>query len=210
MLLLAAASVSVQQVGPSAIWQPSDASWQKIRQQCPVDSSYASCLQSKLQAAAPPAAASFIAWLNAQTNNLGWLTGFRKTHGTVAIAYVMYPLRANDNQEWLLVNGQPPAIDVDNLQSLPTADMEKDAAYASIKQAVPDVTLFPGDRGQSAGPTVRTLSGNGTRLIVAYSLMKGCHACAVVGRAHFGFDFSRDGKFLGTKFIDVQQSDTSR
>lgn len=177
-----------------------------MRQQCPVNANYASCLQAKLQVAATPAAASFIAWLDKQTNNVGWLTGFRNANSIVGIAYVMYPLRANDNAEWLLVNGQPAAIDVDNLQSLPTADMEKDPAYAAIKKAVPNVALFPGDRGESAGPTVQTLSGNQTRVVVAYSLMKGCHACAVVGRAHFGFDFTSSGKLAGIKFLDVQQA----
>lgn len=204
ILFVAATPAPVQEVGPSAVWQPGDTSWQAMRQQCTNDSNYATCLQSKLQATAPPAAASFISWLNTQTNNLGWMTGFKKTSGTVGIAYVIYPLRANDNQEWLFVNGQPPAIDVDDLQNLPTAAMEQSPAYAALKKAEPNVTLFPGDRSQSDGPTIRTLSGNETRLVVAYGLLKGCHACAVLGRARFGFDFSSDGKLLGIHFLDVQ------
>jgi hypothetical protein len=198
----------VQQVGPGAVWQPGDASWQAMRQQCTNDSNYAGCLQSKLQAIAPPDAASFINWLNTQTNNLGWMTGFKKTGGTVGIGYVMYPLRANDNQEWLFVNGQPPAIDVDDLQNLPTADMQKDPAYLAMKKTAPDVALFPGDRSQSAGPAIKTLSGDQTRLVVAYSLLKGCHACAVLGSARFGFDFSSTGKLLDIKFLDIRQTTT--
>ncbi len=208
ILCVMAACLSAQDVGPDAVWQPKPAEWQNIRKQCQREqpSNYSSCLLSKLQDAAPPAAASFMKWLNAQTNNVGWLTAFRKTPGAVGVASVMFPLRANDNAEWLIVNGRPAVIDVDNLQSLPKADMEHSPGYQSLKEAHPNATLFAGDRSGATGPQIQNQAGGQTRLIVTYPLMEGCHACAVLGTARFGFDFSPDGHFLGSHFIAVEAS----
>jgi hypothetical protein len=205
ILAVTAAQMPAQQVGPDAIWEPKPADLQTMRQQCQTEQypNYSTCLLSKLRAAAPPAAASFMKWLDANTNNVGWLSGFRKTPGAVGIAYVVYPLRANSNQEWLFVNGQPPVVDVDDLQNLPKTEMERSPVYASIKKAAPDAILFPGDRGQSAGPSIEQLSGNQLRLTVDYYQQK-CHACARLAIARFGFDFSHDGKFLGSRFLDLQ------
>lgn len=203
ILSITAAQLAAQ-VGPEAIWEPKPADLQTMRAQCQTElANYSGCLLSKLKAAAPLPAASFMTWLNAHTNNVGWMTGFRKTPGAVGIAYVVFPLRANQNQEWLIVNGQPPVIDVDDLQSLPKKEMERNAVYVSIKRASSNAILFPGDRGESAGPRIQQLSGDQVRLMIDYYLQE-CHACARLGTARFGFDFSKDGKFLGARFVDVQ------
>lgn len=209
---LTTGSLCAQEVRPDAVWQPKPAEWQSVRTQCQGGpaSDYSSCLLLKLQGAAPPAAASFIKWLNAHTNNVGWLTAFHKTPGTIGIASVMFPLRANDNAEWLIVNGQPAVIDVDDLQSLPTADMERSADYQSLKKAHPDVSLFAGDRSGPAGPQIQKMANGQLRLIVGYPLLEGCHACAVLGTARFGFDFSADAHFIGSHFLSVGASRSNK
>ena len=67
---------------------------------------------------APDKAVSFSLMLHKQTDGqVGVMVGF-KPAGPVDMARVMYPLRANDNYGLLLVNGDPPVLDVDDLKKL--------------------------------------------------------------------------------------------
>jgi len=209
-VFISAADIAGQKVGPDAVWQPKPADWQNMRAQCQAEQypNYSKCLISKLQnAGAPESAIAFTKWLDEYGHgDFGWLTRYRKTGGPVGIAYVEYPIRANENQGWLFVNvnSEPPVIDPDTLAGLPETDMERNATYAALKQASPNVSLFPGDRSESAGPRIEQLNGNQMRIIVNYRLVQGCHACARVGIARFAFDFSEDGRFLGARFLDIQ------
>jgi hypothetical protein len=102
----------------------------------------------------------------------------------------------------VLVNGTSPLIDVDDRRHLPLPPMRASAAYAEIRRRYPNVTSWPGDRGASQ-PEV---SQNGREIIVGYLLRDLCHACAIVGRVRYAFDFSADGKFLGTRLVSVTRA----
>ena len=65
------------------------------------------------KAGAPPAAVAFARRVDRQ----GYLVAFRET-GRVDVAFAEYPFLANENAVCLLVNGTPPAIDVDDLSGL--------------------------------------------------------------------------------------------
>ncbi len=131
--------------------------------------------------------------------NRAYLQALTPTGGPVAVAHVFYPFRANENDAWLFVNGTPPLIDVDDRRHLSLSEMRLSAAYADIRRHYPNVDLWPGDRGTS-GPE---MSQGGRRIVVGYLLRDLCHACAIVGQVRFGFDFSVDGKFLGTRLVSV-------
>jgi hypothetical protein len=121
------------------------------------------------------------------------------TGGPVAVARVVYPFRANENEAWLLVNGTPPLVDVDDRHNLPFPQMRGSAAYAEIQRHYPNVTFWPGDRGAAAPEVVR----DGREIVVGYLLRDLCHACAIVGRVRYAFDFDADGKFLRARLVSV-------
>ncbi|MGA8760458.1 MAG: hypothetical protein WB611_29880 [Stellaceae bacterium] len=132
-------------------------------------------------------------------DNQAYLQALEPTGGPVAVAHVFYPFRANENDAWFLVNGVPPLIDVDDQRNLPLAEMRSSAAFAEIHQHYPNVTFWPGGRGRS-GPE---MSPDGRQIVVGYLLRDLCHACAIVGRVRYGFDFSANGRFIGARLVSI-------
>ncbi len=147
------------------------------------------------KAGASPAALDFTRRLDNQV----YLQAYDETGGPVSVARVVYPFRANENDAWFLVNGTPPLIDVDNRRNLKLAAMRSSAAYLAIYHTYRNVTFWPGARG-AVGPEV---AQNGREFVVGYLLRNLCHACAVVGRVRYAFDFDAGGTFLGTHLVAV-------
>jgi hypothetical protein len=143
------------------------------------------------------------------TENTGYMRSFRDT-GKVDVAYVTYPFRANENQGFFLVNGNPPFIDVDNLTALPQANMKKDPRYLKIVRKYPKANLWPGDRFRTVFPENTTLPGGGQSFTVTYLLRDGCHACELLGIVIYTFDFDFSGKFLGRNFLKIVPTKTSK
>jgi putative hemolysin len=196
-----------EKIGADAVWRPGMQFMQSVRQACSnAGSNYGDCLISQIPAAgAPPRAVAFSKLLERQSDGqIGYMTDFRKT-GRVDITYVYYPIRANENQGCLLVNGSPKIIDVDDLKLLAEDSMKSDPSYTSLASKNPEVAIFPGDRGGMTYPQVETLPQGGQRFIVSYYLLKGCHACARLGTASFAFAFESAGKFQGTKFLRIRK-----
>jgi hypothetical protein len=137
------------------------------------------------------------------TGNTGYLAHFFKK-GRVDLAYVHYPFRANENEGWLLVNGDPAMIDVDALADLPKRQLEANPTYLRIREEFPNVMLFGGDRTMTRPPEMIVEPNKGQRFIVEYRLLNGCHACERVGEARFAFDFDPNGKFLDSTLLDVR------
>jgi hypothetical protein len=137
------------------------------------------------------------------TGNTGYMAHFFKM-GRVDLAYVHYPFRANENEGWLLVNGDPAMIDVDALADLPKPQLEGNPTYLRIKEEFPNVMLFGGDRTINRPPEMIVEPTKGQRFIVEYRLLNGCHACERVGSAEFAFDFDPNGKFLDSTLLDVR------
>jgi predicted secreted protein len=135
--------------------------------------------------------------------NGAFIRRLRET-GRVDIAYIVYPFRANENFGILLVNGDPPVIDVDEMYALPTETMEQDKAFMAIRKAYPKVTIWPGERLPKHYPVAEALPDGGQTFIIPYTLRNLCHACEVVGAAFFAFDFDREGKSAGIRFVRVE------
>jgi hypothetical protein len=189
-------------IGKDSEWNPTIETIRMLRRQCEEKRSpdFGKCfVDSMSQAGAPPQAVVFAR----STDNTGYLAHFVKM-GRVDLAYVHYPFRANENQGWLLVNGDPAMIDVDDLARLPKNQLETNQAYLRIKEKFPNVMLFGGARSLKQPPKMIVQSGKGQRFAVEYRLLNGCHACERVGRAWFAFDFDTDGRLLGTTLLEVQ------
>jgi inhibitor of cysteine peptidase len=125
--------------------------------------------------------------------------------GRVDVAYIMRPFRANELAGMLLVNGDPPIVDVDDTALLPKEALEQDKTYGTIKKSYPRATLWPGDRS-SKYPLVESLPDGGQEFVVPYTLRNFCHACEVLGTIMFAFDFDREGRLTAMRFLRLEQA----
>jgi hypothetical protein len=159
------------------------------------------CFAGEMKKAdATPVAVEF----SKQLGEPGFVRDFRAA-GPVDIAYVFYPYRANENQSWLIVNGQPPAIDVDNskLVTIAAHALKNNSAYAGLAKAHPALSPWPGDRYSTEIPDVEMGVKGGVHIIVNYRLRETCHSCAVLGHAWYSFEFDAKGIFAGARLMAI-------
>jgi hypothetical protein len=193
-------------IGASAVWQVPQQFLSATHSACDKSAGAheAECLIDQMaKAGAPAMAVSFTRKLYKQSHGeFGILTGFHD-EGPVAFAWVTYPLRANTNYGLLLVNGQPPIINVEDLKLLDRKTMEQSPQFQDLKSQFPKVDLWPGDRDGKIWPNSQTGPNGGVQFTVGYPLLNGCHACARAGFAIFNWNFDAQGKFLGTAFMGL-------
>jgi hypothetical protein len=207
---LAGSSMAQSQAGPgkidvSAVWQLPPQFLAGAHAVC--DKSPrpgAECMIEQMaQAGAPAAAVSFTRELFKQSHgDFGVMTGFQGG-SPVAFAWITYPLRANTNYGLLLVNGQPPIVNVEDLKLLDTKTMKQSFQFQDLKNQFPKVDVWPGDRDGKIWPTSQAGPNGGTQFMVGYPLINGCHACERAGFAIFTWNFDAQGKFLGTAFMGM-------
>jgi predicted secreted protein len=139
-----------------------------------------------------------------QLGEPGFVRDFRAA-GPVDIAYVLYPYRANENQSWVIVNGTPPAIDVDNskLVTIAARALKNNASYTGLAKAHPELSPWPGDRYSTEIPDVEMGANGGVHIIVNYRLREKCHSCAVLGHAWYSFEFDAKGIFAGARLMAI-------
>jgi hypothetical protein len=201
-LAVAGGAAAAERVTAAAVWRLDNGFMIRFHALCDRRSGAAfdACFVAAMAAAgAPPAALALARRLNGEA----YLQALAETGGPVSVAHVFYPFRANENDAWLLVNGRPESIDVDDMHHLALAALRGAPAYRAIAQRYPQLSLWPGERG-AAGPQVLP---DGRQFVVDYRLRNLCHACAVVGDVRFAFDFDKAGDFLGTRLVSVAAAD---
>jgi len=159
------------------------------------------CFATEMKKAGASAAA---VEFSRQLGEPGFVRDFRAA-GPVDIAYVLYPYRANENQSWVIVNGTPPAIDVDNskLVTIAARALKNNSSYTGLAKAHPDLSPWPGDRYSTEIPDVEMGANGGVHIIVNYRLREKCHSCAVLGHAWYSFEFDAKGIFAGARLIAI-------
>jgi hypothetical protein len=189
-------------IGKESEWNATSETIRLIRQECSEKKApdFGKCFVDFMGRAG--ASAQAVAFAKS-AGNTGYLAHFFKM-GRVDLAYVHYPFRANENDGWLLVNGDPAMIDVDALANLPKRQLEENPTYLRIREEFPNVMLFGGDRTITRPPEMIMEPTKGQRFILEYRLLNGCHACERVGSARFAFDFDPNGKFLDSTLLDVR------
>lgn len=203
-----ASDESDEQIGEEAVWAASAQDLLQLKQIC------------KNQAA-PAYAECFIAHMpdfGASEEAVAFTQDYaQQNHGTVAILRGFYPMDAVDlgyvyfpasqdmQQGWLLLNGFPAVINVDNLDRLPRSVMEKHPAWVALHERYPTLKLFPddGQRTPDTTPHMEELTDGGQRFVIEYPLRDGCRSCALVGHASFSFDFDPTGKLVLVRFVGV-------
>jgi len=162
------------------------------------------CLVEQMsQAGASADAVNFTRRLYKQSKGeFGIMTGFQNQK-PVSFAWITYPLRANTNYGLLLVNGQPPIVNVEDLRMLDQKAMKQSFQFQDLKNQFPKVDIWPGDRDGKEWPNSQAGPNGGTQFVVSYPLINGCHACARAGFAIFTWNFDGKGKFTGTSFMGL-------
>ncbi|MFZ1930767.1 MAG: hypothetical protein WAU50_16625 [Candidatus Sulfotelmatobacter sp.] len=201
--LSAQSKPSSTKIGDSAVWQLPAEFLTTAHAACerPSGSDYANCMIGQMaKAGAPGDAVQFTRELYEQSHGeFGVMTGFQN-EGPVAFAWITYPLRANTNYGLLLLNGQPPIVNVEDLKLLDVKTMKRSSQFRDVKRQFPNVDIWPGDRDGRIWPNSQAGPDGGVQFSVDYPLIYGCHACARAGAAIFNWNFDMRGKFLGTSF----------
>ena len=195
---------AVTRVSAAAIWNPPAEALAAVRQKCAeADPLHIEkCFLNEMKAAGASREAMAFAESLAGTMGVAYLRAFRRV-GRVDVAYIEYAFRANELEAVLLVNGNPSPMDVDDERFTLDAEMRKNAAYASLAEQYPHISVWPGDRFDGNLPAV-TSTGWGTQtFMVQYLLRDGCHACAEIGTATVGFTFDTDGNFQAARVANV-------
>jgi len=196
---------SLPKIGASAVWQVPPQFLATAHAACDKSSHPgAECVIKQMaKAGAPTAAVSFTRELYKQSHGeFGIMTGFQD-QSPISFAWITYPLRANTNYGLLLVNGQPPIVNVEDLSLLDKKTMEQSAQFQDLKHQFPKVDVWPGDRDGKIWPNSQAGPDGGIQFVVGYPLLNGCHACEREGFAIFTWNFDAQGKFLGTTFVGM-------
>ena len=197
--LFCALAIAADVAGPDAVWQPGMQFMKDVHAACDASTrpSFGDCFVEQMQrAGAPPQAVAFTKLIH----NEGYLRDFRRI-GKVGVAYVLYPFRANENQAWLLVNGSPPFVDVDDSKALPQDGWRQDHSYGSVTAGLSKAALFPGDRSGMDDPSSLVFADGSQEFVVSYRVLNGCHSCASLGYAFYAFDFDPSGKLQAVKYL---------
>jgi hypothetical protein len=200
-------SFTLSRITAASVWQMPPTFPPAAHKACdnaPQPPSFAECFIGQMATAgAPPAAVAFTRRLFEQNGgDVGIMSGLNKV-GLVDVAFIVYPLRANTNNGILFVNGMPRIINAEDLKQLDQAAMQQSPQFQNTKAQFPKVTLFPGDRDGTTWPNSSKNPDGSLSFTLGYPLLNGCHACERAGSAEFNWNFSRNGKFLGTTFMGM-------
>lgn len=195
------------QIGTEAVWNAAGEDINEINKTCKSTqpAEYNQCFIEQMGEYASSDAVAFSQLLVAQKlPRVGYLAGMREA-GLVDLGYVVYPESAKSTQGWVLMNGIPALVNVDDLAMLPRSEMEKDPQFTALRRSHPQLQLAvtSDQRSPDASPQIEPLPGGGERFVILYALQERCDGCTPLAHASFGFDFDAAGEFLKVKFIKV-------
>ncbi|MDQ2711707.1 MAG: protease inhibitor I42 family protein [Acidobacteriota bacterium] len=194
--LMLGAALSAHPFNQSAVWTPPGDFRQQVLAKCSnAGTRFGQCFVQQMKASGASSDARTFSGL---LYNDGYMQAFRPV-GVVGMAAVNYPFRANENNGLFLVNGEPPAIDVDDLRALPQDRMKSNSAYLELPKHS-NATLWPGNRASVNDLLALEFPDGSQQFVADYRVQDGCHACAILGQAFFSFVFDKTGKFTGANF----------
>src|SRR6478752_4940359 len=192
-------------ITPSAIWNAENDDLSEIAESCNAERDYGRCFVEQMGNFASSEAVAFSkALLKQSPARVGYLKEMRES-GAVDLGVVAYPQAGEPGSGWVLLNGMPAIVNVDDLALLPQSAMEKDPQFIALRKSHPQFHLAVDADQRQAGtmPPTLDLSNGGQRFIIGYLLRDACSSCPAVAQAGFAFDFDAGGQFLGVKFMQI-------
>jgi hypothetical protein len=208
LLQVEASHETDDQIGQEAVWNAADSDISAISQACKNNegAGFRDCFIEQMGGYASSDAVAFSHLLASQQSpRLGYLGGIRES-GLVDLGYVVYPGNSELRQGWVLMNGVPALINLDDVAVLPKSDMEKDAQFAALRRSHPQMQLAVNDdqRKAESSPQIERMAEGCERFVIPYALQEPCAGCVPVAQASFGFDFNEAGNLLGIKFLRIE------
>jgi len=200
----ASASRTPERVTGASVWRPGDAALKAIRSKCgqAAPREYGECfIMGMREHGASPEAIAFTRALAAGRSGPGYIEDFTEG-GRVAVAHVVFPGQDRSRGAWLLVNGSPTPVDVDNLSLLPLAEVRSDIVFQEIRRTYTRASVFAEPRSDPSPPLIPR-PAEAQEFLVNYALLDGCGTCRRVGSAQFAFDFDSNGRFEGASLRGV-------
>ena len=179
-----------EEIGADAIWDPllDEDRLQRIHG-C-VEPGRTDCAVGAMEeSGASPEAIDFF-------ESTGWfLVDFQET-GTVDLGSLLDPWRANTNEDYALLNGNPVVVVVEAalpnfLEALPL--IETDPHYDDLVAFYPNLSPFTPD---SVFEAHASSPEGGQRFIFQIILIDGCHACGSGYMTRVALDVAPDGTYL--------------
>jgi hypothetical protein len=205
---------SDEQIGNAAVWAPSDEQLAMLNRDCRNDRTdgYAQCFIAKMPdfGASEEAVAFTRDYADQNHGTLAILHGFHPMDA-VDLGYVYFPGGGEVRQGWLLLNGFPSLVNVDDLERLPEAQMEKHPLWGTLRSKFPHLQISLDDAERPAGtaPEMERLPDGSQRFIVQYPLRDGCRSCSLAGHAAFSFDFDASGRLVVVRFVSITAAQSS-
>ena len=156
-----ASNDSDEQISSSSVWNPSADDLKQVQQICgPQAENYSRCFIEQMPnfGASSDAVAFTQDYADQNHGLIAFLQGFRPVD-VVDVGYAFFPNGADFSQRWLLLNGLPAIINVDDFRLLPQAEMVKDPVFSALRKKYPQVTLFDDTFALSLPPLLLTSVG---------------------------------------------------
>jgi len=202
---------TTKKIGPQAAWNPpgGEWTWREIHEKCQRKSGShdVSCIESMMrEMGASVEAIKFtkMMWSREKSNSDAvYMSEFREM-GRVDLAQITAPIWNDpDTTEFILVNGAPEIVQL--WDSVKNTDITKDGIYPSLVKRFPKIEMWIAH--EFVG--MQQLQQKGQRFVFSFTLLNGCHACELSGKAEIAFDFDSSGKFLGTKLVRLVAPETA-
>ncbi len=173
------------------VWKVDPNKFLGVLDTCKSDST--KCISKKMQQLGAKAGA--IQFTQAvKDSGTGYLEKFEEK-GVVDLGSVFY-VRANTNTEYVMLNGSPAIVhtEIDTMSGI-----NKDPLYKTAIRKYKDLEFW----GSAAEFVSNKTTAKGIDYTFSYPMLNGCHACENPYNALVQFNFDKNGKFLGKKFVKL-------
>ena len=179
--------------GPEAVWNI-DGNISKYQNCFNDPSTSIDCVMTLMQSSgASSQAIAFTAMLQ----GISFMSSF-KEFGVVDLAEITYPSRANNNVEYVLLNGNPQIIYIEDGYKV---DLTHDSNYSVLQQKYPNIQI---EGGENNFINMEQISQGGQQFIFSFALVDGCHACQTDKFAYIAFEFEGTGQFEGMRLMYIK------
>lgn len=150
------------------------------------------CLIDEIKKSGSPQALKSAQYL-AKNGESGYVSKFIK-EGSVGIADIVYPFRANTNSGSLLIPAVGKPIDIDGNYS----EINTNPGWLAFAKQHPDSGFWP-----PATLRKKELTGNEINLTFSYPIKK-CHACDESGSLYVSYHFTNEGKYINYEIVEIK------
>lgn len=107
----------------------------------------------------------------------------------------------NYNDTFVIITPNKKIINIDDYAILSNINIKKDPKFQELAKKNSNIdSLWPGNHQY---PEIVTLPGGIQQLQFTYSVLNGCHDCAIGAIAKVAFNFDSQGNFLGALLLEL-------